>query len=69
MTTRKASADKPVLSEAEIGQRIDMASGASALAGHSISEEDREMARQVLRGDLAIEDAIESIRRDAHSAG
>jgi hypothetical protein len=65
---RKAAAGRPDLSEAEIEMRVNTASGASALAGHDIGEEDREMARRVLRGEMTIEDAIEVVRRSVHGS-
>lgn len=69
MIMTKVATSQPALTEAEIEKRVSSAGAASALAGHFIGEEDRETLREILRGDLSIEDAIESVRKSVHSAG
>lgn len=68
MTMTKLATDRPALTEAEIEESVSTAVAGSAVAGHFIDEGDRELAREVLRGELTVDDAIELIRKSVHDS-
>jgi hypothetical protein len=68
MSMTKLATDRPALTEAEIEESVSTAVTGSAVAGHFIDEVDRELTREVLRGELTVEDAIGSIRKSVHDS-
>jgi hypothetical protein len=68
MSMTKLATDRPALTEAEIEESVSTAVAGSAVAGHFIDEVDRELTREVLRGELTVEDAIGSIRKSVHDS-